>query len=399
MTPRAFSSVTLVLAGLCTALTPGHGQQLTFLNRDLKQIESWAREDTNDFQREYYLALAHWKRRQWREADSLLRFTARMEPRYPEVYLALAELPYARRSKLGDEVARGHVPKELRPVVEEAWEFRKKAFRTSPMVSLEIMGIDVEEPRASDYSLRTYQAYLRYFAWRYDLFLGRYRSAYQRLTSLAQTEFDEATHPERVPDFVLEYRGLAAAHSLQYDAAIADFRTLLDRLATLQQKDAIVPVALNDNDYRFMLATLYHLAGRTDTAIALYQESLEHDLGLVMAHTYLANIYEQAGRQADALVERQRAAELNDDDPATLFDLAASLFNTGQVHEAVTELYRALALNDRYAPPYYLLGRAAEAFGQPDQAGEQYRAFLARAPLRMEILRADAQQRLDKLPK
>src|SRR4051812_4992313 len=103
MTPRAFSSVALVLAGLCTALTPGHGQQLTFLNRDLKQIESWAREDTNDFQREYYLALAHWKRRHWREADSLLRFSPPMEPPRPEGYLALAGPPDSRPRKVGGE--------------------------------------------------------------------------------------------------------------------------------------------------------------------------------------------------------------------------------------------------------------------------------------------------------
>ncbi len=150
---------------------------------------------------------------------------------------------------------------------------------------------------------------------------------------------------------------------------------------------------------RFVLATLHHLVGESDSAIALYQESLEHDLGLVMAHTYLANIYEETGRAADALLERRRATEVSEDDPSAWFDLAVSLFNTGQTVAADEPLRRAISLNARFAPPYYLLGRVTEELGLPDEAREHYTKFLARAPLRLETLRADAQQRLEKLPK
>jgi tetratricopeptide (TPR) repeat protein len=219
------------------------------------------------------------------------------------------------------------------------------------------------------------------------------------LTTLAEREFDAVKSPDKVPDFIYWYRGLAAAHSFQYDAAIADFRILLDRTLKQQQQDQIIHVPLADNEFRFMLADLHRLAGHNDSAIVLFQEALEHDLGLVMAHTYLASIYESTGRDADALVERQRAAELNGDDPVALFELAVSLFNAGKVRQSVEQLYRAVGLNGRYAPPRYLLGRAAEAFSQPDMAREQYTQFLALAPLRMEELRADAQLRLDKLPK
>ena len=92
---------------------------------------------------------------------------------------------------------------------------------------------------------------------------------------------------------------------------------------------------------RFVLATLHHLVGESDSAIALYQESLEHDLGLVMAHTYLANIYEETGRAADALLERRRATEVSEDDPSAWFDLAVSLFKTGKTMAADTSRYVA----------------------------------------------------------
>lgn len=392
-------ATSLVLAGFFTVLTHAQGQ-LALLNRDLKDVEAWAREDSNDSHRKYFLALAHWKQHHWRQTDSLLRLAIAMEPRYPEAYLALASLPYARRGQLRDEEERDRVPEAWQPVVKEARELYQRAFRTDPMVSLEILGIEApEEPSALDLSPQAYSAYLRYYAWAVDISLGRHRSAQERLTKLARSEFDEAKHPEEVPDFIYWYRGLSAAHSFQYDRAIADFRVLLNRTLKHQQRDEIIHVPLNDNEYRFMLAALHHAAGHTDSAIALYQESLEHDLGLVMAHTYLASIHEQAGRDSAALLERQRAVEVSSEDPAALFDLAVSLFNAGRMRECVQQLYRVTVLHERFAPPHYLLGRAAESFGQSDLAHEEYTKFLALAPMRMTDLRADAQQRLEKLSK
>lgn len=393
--------VALVLLALGAPLTGAHGQQLAFLNRSLKDVEAWAREDTNDAQRQYALALRHWKEHHWKQTDSLLRLAVQLEPRYAAAYLALYYLPFARRTQLADEEMRDRVPEAWRPVVEEAQGFYKRAFRTDPMVNLNVMGVafEIEEPRVLDWTNPAYRYYLRNWAWFVDLGLGRYRSAHDRLKALAQREWDEARHPDRVPDYILWNRGLAAAHSMQYDAAITDFRALLDRTVKKAQRDEVIHVPLEDNEYRFMLASLHHIAGHTDSAVALYQQSLEHDLGLVMAHTYLANIYERVGRAADALLERQRAAEVSTDDPTALFDLAASLFNAGQLVEADEPLRRALKLNARYSPSYYLLGRVTDELGLPDEAREHYARFLALAPLSSQELRADAQQRLAKLTK
>lgn len=386
MTPGAL----LVLATL---------QQSAFLDRDIKDIAAWARDDTNDAHRQYYLALAHWKRHEWRETDSLLRLAVRMEPHYPEAYLALYYLPFSRRTQLHEEERRKRVPEAWRPILKEANDFYARAFRTDPMVSLEVLGLafEVQDPQALDYNLQDYQGYLRYGAWFVDLGQGRYRSAYERLDKLARQEFGEAKHPDKVPNILLLYRGLAAAHTVRYEDALADFRALLERTRKVQEGPEVIPIPLDDNDYRFMLAAIHHTAGHTDSAIALYQESLEHDLGLVMAHTYLANLYEQAGRADDALLERRRAVEVSSDDPAALFDLAISLFNAGRVGEALDYLYRAIGVNPRYSPPYYLLGRIGEALKQSDDAHEQYTRFLARAPLRLTDLRTDAQLRLDRL--
>lgn len=375
-------------------------QAIGLLNRDVKEIEALARSDTNDAELQYYLALAYWRRGRWAKADSQLRLTVRLEPRHAEGYLALYFLPFARRSQLFDELRRNRVPEAWRPVVAEAEGFYQRAFRTNPLVNLRVLGIafDIKEPRIEDYTSPEAQAYEMYYAWFVDLGMGRYGSAYDRLRRLAQREFNESAHPERVPDYILWYRGLAAAHSGQVGYAIKDFRSLLNRALKPLERNELVQLPLRDNEYRFALATLYYAAGNKDTAVALYQEALEQDLGLVMAHTYLAGIHEDAGRMEAALLERRRAAEVSSDDPTALFEFGVSLFNVGQVAEAEEPLRRAVELNPRYSPPYYLLGRAAEELGRPADARELYTKFIALSPQRMRELRFDAEQRLGKPP-
>ena len=99
------------------------------------------------------------------------------------------------------------------------------------------------------------------------------------------------------------------------------------------------------------------------------------------------------------MLERRRATEVSEDDPTALFDLAASLFNTGQTVAADEPLRRAISLNTRFPLPYYLLGRVTEELGLPEEAREHYTRFLALAPLRLGNLRADAEQRLGHLKK
>lgn len=292
------------------------------------------------------------------------------------------------------------MPDSWRPIVEEAHGFYQRAIRIDPMVNLQIMGVafEIEEPTVADLTGPEWLAYQRYYAWFVDLGFGRYRSARDRLRKLGQREFDETKHPDRVPDYILWYRGLAEAHTLQFDSALANFRVLLDRSLKATQRDQIIHIPLRDNEYRFVLANLHDYAGHADSAVALYQAALEHDLGLVMAHRYLAGIYDRAGRAAEAVLELRRAAEISSDDPTAHYELARALFNAGFVDEAKEPLRNAIAMNARYSPPYYLLGRVAEDAGCPTEAREHYTGFLARAPLR-DVLRADAQQRLQALPK
>src|SRR6267142_2166333 len=153
--------ISLVLLGLFTAVAPVQAQRLVVLDRKLREVEAWAREDTNDAQRQYFLALREWKEHHWRETDSLLRLAIQLEPRYAEAYLALYYLPFSRRTSLRDEELDGRVPDSWKPALKEANRFYQRAFRTDPMVTLNILSVayDIEEPRAIDLAPSVYLAY------------------------------------------------------------------------------------------------------------------------------------------------------------------------------------------------------------------------------------------------
>ena len=349
----------------------------------IAELEVAARADSNDASNQYLLALGHWQRRRWDKVDSLLRLSVRLDPRFAEGYLALYFLPFARRPNLTREEARGRVPEDWRGPLEEANRFYQLAFRTNPLVSLRVLGVvyEIEDPSTNP-EVRLTREYQIYYAWFVDLGMGRYGSAYDRLRTLGRIEFGEEKKPRDVPDWLLWYRGLAAAHSQQYAEATRDFRGLLNRALAHESNDSLITLPLRTNEFRFMLAAMHHVAGQHDSAIALYKESLAQDLGLVTAHTYLAGIYEDRQQPDSALLERRRAAESNPDDPVALFDYAGSLARVGRLAEAKPLAEQAIQLNDRYAAPYYLLARIADVANQPAEAKAHYQRFLATAPLR-----------------
>jgi len=380
----------LLLAPLSVA-----AQEPPILKRSIGEIEALVHADSNDGYLQYYLALAHWKKHHWTETDSLLRLAVRLEPRLAEAYLGLYHLPFSRRSELAREVAEGRVPREWQSAVEEAEGFYQRAFRINPLVSQEVLSVayHFDQPHWYDPDSPQAKIYDVYFAWMDDFGMGRYAEAYHRLERLAQVQFHELQQPDRVPNFVLWHRALAAAHAHRWFNAMWDLNTLVKRGDRMEEKQ-LVHIPLRTNEYRFTWAVVEQQAGVLDRAMELFQESVQHDLGLAMAHTYMAVLYQEAGQLDSCLVERRRAAEVSPDDPTVLFEYAVSLFNGNQAVQAEEAIRHAMTLNPRYAPPYYLLGRIDEELGRLPDARELYDRFLGLAPKRLASLRADAERHL-----
>jgi predicted Zn-dependent protease len=147
-------------------------------------------------------------------------------------------------------------------------------------------------------------------------------------------------------------------------------------------------------ELRYVLAYVHQQASRWDDATRLYQELLEQNLGLDVAHSHLAEIYEAQGRWPEAIQERRRAIEVNPEEPGFLFDLGSTLAYGGLYAEAEETLATYANTHPRESRIYYLLGFVRMRLGKVGSARDALTQYLALAPHRYEQQIADAKQRL-----
>jgi len=236
---------------------------------------------------------------------------------------------------------------------------------------------------------RTYVALVRGFEsfWNGD---------YQISLDLLQRVLDEfdSKHQKDIPRVLLWYHGLAAAHVDRYDVAIADFRVLLDRALVRERTDSVQYFTLASNQVRYVLATIYRRGQRSDEAIALYQESLANDLGLYVAHTQLADIYEERQQWVEAIAERRRAIDAYPDDPGLRFDLGRTLAHSRDFPEAAQVLSEAMQANPSNARIPYTLGQVQLRLGDRAAARRTLERFLQMAPSRFRSQVSEVQRQI-----
>src|SRR5437899_978437 len=108
-----------LLLGCAFGLAPLAAQKIQ-LPAGLAELESRAKKDSNDAAAHYNVALAYWNAERWDDVDSALHRAIRLDPDFAAVYMALAALPYARRSQLFDEEYEHRVPSDWEPKIEES---------------------------------------------------------------------------------------------------------------------------------------------------------------------------------------------------------------------------------------------------------------------------------------
>ena len=86
------------------------------------------------------------------------------------------------------------------------------------------------------------------------------------------------------------------------------------------------------------------------------------------------------GDRKDALVEFQRAVEVNPKSPQAHYNIAIAFRNFGEDRKAAEELRMALRLDPGYEQAEIMLGLLLQQGGQPDKAVAQYQALLKRNP-------------------
>jgi tetratricopeptide (TPR) repeat protein len=181
---------------------------------------------------------------------------------------------------------------------------------------------------------------------------GRYDQAFKLLDQIKKDE-KAGDRGRALPEGILWYHGLTAAHLKRFDDAIESL-AVLTGMAVAEEKaeSSLAVVPLHANDFRYALATMLYLAGQNHQAAPTFRRALEFDVSLYTAHVQLARMLEAEGRWEEGVQERRAALDANPDDPVLLTDLGQTLMRAGHLEEAGDLVQNAMAANprDAYAP-------------------------------------------------
>jgi Flp pilus assembly protein TadD len=156
---------------------------------------------------------------------------------------------------------------------------------------------------------------------------------------------------EEVGKAAADQRDAAKAHVTDLsNQAVAEF-TAAQKAAT--EKDT------NQHIIWAKLAEAYDLAGRNDDAINAYQQAIALKPDIPGYHNNLGNVQARSGKVDDARASYTKSAELDPPNAATAWrNFGISLYNAGRLKEAVEPLKKASELDPKNPQVWYLLGAA-----------------------------------------
>lgn len=178
----------------------------------------------------------------------------------------------------------------------------------------------------------------------------------------------------------------------QYDSALAEMTTLLEKTRQLDEKE-LVRVYESKAFYEFAIARLELARGNRKAAREAFERALTEDLAYGPAHVWLAALSEFSGDTASAMTSYAQAVDLTPSDAIYRYQYAVALMKANRIREGLEQINRAIELEPYYADSYVFKASAHEVIGQPDSARVAYRAYLDRAA-RNAHNRAHAAQRL-----
>ena len=344
MTVRAIGCFALLLA---VGPWPLRAQQ-----DSIARLEAQVRAgDSLDAETEFRLGRFYEFAHRYDDEERAFRTAIAADPRYAPAYLWLGDLPYVREPKLIKDEEKNRIPPEWTKPLDDAARLRVQAVLIDPLVDWRARG---EKPIPQDVvSLPEYKGYEKYaaeaLAW-YGVagyVYERYELSFSAMDLYWSRRYGSAPE-DSVPTWVLFYHGLAAAHLNAYDKSTADFEVLLKRAQKVERSDSLIHFPLNTNDFRYLLAIFKERLHKPAEAVQLYQDAINADLGLYMAHVRLAQLYRQYKMWDKAEAEAQAAVDANPDDASLLVDLAAIQRDAGHLPDAAAALKKAQAVDGRF---------------------------------------------------
>src|SRR5258708_35924120 len=131
--------VCVVSAWLSLAL-PGGAQCRVKLPMKLPDLEAAERRDSNDAAAHYNVGVGYCAAGRYDDAEREFKLATAIEPQFAEPYLALSQLPFARRSRLFDDQYEHSVPTDWGPKPKEADHMDTRPFLSDPFVDVKVIG-------------------------------------------------------------------------------------------------------------------------------------------------------------------------------------------------------------------------------------------------------------------
>lgn len=410
MKPRRLGLL-LVTIGALPAVA--HGQR----PQPIEALIRRAVADSNDPMAHYQLAMGYWEKKKWDEAERSLRIATTLSPSLAEGWLALSVLAVERGERYWKRFSEQHGQQATDSALTQARLYQQRGFLSNPLLDLAMLGRFRAQSRIS-----TGLGIQVYIWWAGDFEKG--------VTALRQSRNDEAyqyfekiLHDPRAGDrsttpwFLLWHHGQAAARLGNFPQAIADFSLLTGRARaqeSVEESDvdqitralralsgelySDVGLENQTNEFRYIMGLLYFMDGQLDVAVAVFQRTLEFDVGLYQAHVQMARVYEARQQWPAAVAARRSAVATNPDDHTLMIDLGATLLKSGQLDEAMDVLEQAGELGPRDPRAPYTLALAAIRKQDFPTARAAFTRFLALAPSTDSYQIGEARRRLAELP-
>ena len=165
----------------------------------------------------------------------------------------------------------------------------------------------------------------------------------------------------------------------RYDSATAELTALLEEMGRRDEKQLAHSYQSKELlDYSVGLLQLAR--GNRVAAREALQQALVENLAFYPAHSTLAELALSQGDRATAWSEYAQAIDVGPGDGVLRYRFGAALGLAGRHEEAEPQLRKAEELEPWFAPSYFTLARVLEARGQRQQALDQYREYVLRAP-------------------
>jgi tetratricopeptide (TPR) repeat protein len=183
-------------------------------------------------------------------------------------------------------------------------------------------------------------------------------------------------HPEEFG--ARTYRARALFYLGKYDAVVAELEAARD---TIRQREIEhrIPIVFSVEMYEFAIGIARVQQDDFPAAKAAFERALTENLGFYWAHVRLAGAALALHDTAAAITELGEAVQIEGRDPVLRLYYGAVLQESGKFDESVSQLKEAIALDPRYAAPYFQLAVTYDQMGMKDAAIQQYRQFLARS--------------------